>query len=113
MACTACRPHGDDGPPCSAVAARFLDLATYDLAQAKADEASSRAVTEQLPVMRDSLVGACADGTWSAAVRRCLVEAADHVAFEACEHQLTDVQRRDLDRANRSPSGPEPSKTSP
>jgi hypothetical protein len=51
--------------------------------------------------LRDTLAQACADGHWSAATRKCLVQASDHVTFETCEHQLTDEQRRDLDRANR------------
>jgi len=93
----------DDAPPCSAVAARFLDLAKYDLAQAKVDEATAREVTDQLPAMRDALAQACTDGKWSPAIRRCLVHAGDHVSFEGCEQQLTDEQRRDLDRANRAP----------
>lgn len=104
--CTAgaCRSGArDDAPPCSAVAARFLDLARYDLAQAKVDEATTREVTDQLPAMRDALAQACSDGKWSGAIRRCLVMAGDHVSFEGCEQQLTDEQRRDLDRANRAP----------
>jgi hypothetical protein len=48
--------------------------------------------------MRDSLAQACSDGHWSQATRTCLVHANDHTAFEACEQQLTDEQRRDLDR---------------
>ena len=99
----ACRGSGDDAPPCSAVAARFLDLAKYDLAQAKVDETTAREVTDQLPAMRDALAQACNDGKWSPAIRRCLVHAGDHVSFEGCEQQLTDEQRRDLDRANRAP----------
>jgi hypothetical protein len=98
----------DAAPPCSAVAARFLDLARYDLGQAKADDATRRAVTEQLPALRDSLAQACSDGRWSPAVRACLVAARDHVGFEACEQQLTDEQRRDLDRANRGPASGSP-----
>ncbi len=100
----ACRSSTrDDAPPCSAVAARFLDLAKYDLAQAKVDDATGREVTDQLPAMRDALAQACSDGKWSPAIRRCLVKASDHVSFEACEQQLTDDQRRDLDRTNRAP----------
>ena len=98
----------DAAPPCSTVAARFLDLARYDLGQAKVNDAMRRAVADQLPAMRDSLAAACTDGGWSAAVRACLVAARDHVGFEACEHQLTDEQRRDLDRANRGPASASP-----
>jgi hypothetical protein len=98
----ACRGGaGDAAPPCSAVAARFLDLARTDLASAKLDDVMARAVTDQLPAMRDSLAQACTDGSWSAATRNCLVHASDRVGFETCEQQLTDEQRRDLDRASR------------
>ena len=106
VACAGCRARAGDAPPCSAVAARFLDLATYDLSQARADELTRRAVADQLPALRDSLAQACVDGRWSAAVRNCLVKAGDHLGFEACERQLTDEQRRDLDRADRGSSAP-------
>ena len=96
-----CRGASDDGPPCSAVAARFLDLARHDVDQAKLDDATRRDAIDQLPAMRDTLAQACSEGHWSPALRKCLAQAADHVSFETCEHQLTDEQRRDLDRANR------------
>jgi hypothetical protein len=96
-----CSSRGDDAPPCSAVAARFLDLARHDLDQAKLDDAMRRDAADQLPALRDTLAQACSDGHWNAATRKCLVQASDHVSFETCEHQLTDEQRRDLDRGNR------------
>ena len=92
---------GDAAPPCSAVAAKFLEIARSDLDAAKVDEATARAVTDQLPAMRDALAQACTQGTWSAAVRSCLVRASDHAAVETCEQQLNDEQRRDLDRVSR------------
>ncbi|HET9623174.1 MAG TPA: hypothetical protein VFP84_17495 [Kofleriaceae bacterium] len=95
----ACHAAGTDPPPtCGVVAARFLDLARRDLEAAKVDEASSRAVKAQLPAMRDALARACNEGKWSEATRRCLVRANDHIGLEACEQELTDEQRRDLDR---------------
>jgi hypothetical protein len=97
----ACRAKSNDGAPCGTVAGRFFTIAHEDLARATIDPATRRAVTDQLPAMRDSLVTACADGKWSGQVRDCLVNAATHVAFEACEQQLTDDQRRALDRAAR------------
>jgi hypothetical protein len=101
-----CRGRAADAaPPCSAVAARFLDLARSDLDRARADEATARAVADQLPAMRDALAQACSDGTWSAAVRMCLAHAGDHVGFVACEQQLTDEQRRSLDGASRGTPG--------
>jgi hypothetical protein len=101
-----CRRAADAAPPCGAVGTRFTDLARYDLSQARVDDVTARAFTEQLPAMRDALVQACSDGKWPAAVRTCLVQAGDHAGFETCEHQLTDEQRRDLDRANRGSSAP-------
>jgi len=80
---------------------RFLQLAKDDLVAAKVDEASARAVNAQLPAMRDALAQACNEGKWSESIRRCLVRANDHTGFETCEQQLTDEQRRDLDRATR------------
>lgn len=98
----ACRGGAGDGaPPCGAVAARFVDIARYELAAAKLDETTARAVTDQLPAMRDSLDHACTEGRWAGATRKCLVQAADRVGFETCEQQLTDEQRRDLERATR------------
>ena len=101
LAGAGCARRGDDAPPCSAVATRFLDLARHDLDQARLDDATRRDAADQLPALRDTLAQACADGHWSGATRKCLVQASDHVSFETCEHQLTDEQRRDLDRANR------------
>jgi hypothetical protein len=100
----ACRGAGDGAPPCSAVAAKFFEIAKLDLASAKVDEPTARAVTDQLPAMRDSLAQACTEGKWSAATRSCLVRANDHGGFETCQQQLTDEQRRDLDRATRGTS---------
>ncbi len=98
----ACRGgSGDRAPACGAVAARFVDIARHEVANAKLDDATARAVTDQLPAMRDSLVQACSDGRWGAGVRQCLVQASDHAGFETCEQQLTDEQRRDLERATR------------
>jgi hypothetical protein len=101
LGAVACRGRGDAAPPCSAVAARFVDIARHELANAKLDEATSRAVMDQLPAMRDSLSQACTGGKWSAGVRQCLVQASDPAGFEICEQQLTDEQRRDLERATR------------
>jgi hypothetical protein len=98
----ACRGGaGDAAPPCGAAAARFHEIAKHDLATARVDEATSRAVSDQLPALRDALAQACTEGKWSEATRRCLVRANDHVDFETCEQQLTDEQRRDLERATR------------
>jgi hypothetical protein len=100
-----CTRRGDTGPPCGAVAAKFLEIARHDLDGAKVSDAIRHAVTDQLPAMRDALAQACSEGKWSAAVRNCLVLANDHVAFETCEQQLTDEQRRDLDLRTRGIPG--------
>jgi hypothetical protein len=100
-----CRGPSDAGPPCGAVAAKFVDIARHDLAGAKVGDATRAHVTDQLPAMRDALAQACTEGKWSAEVRACLVLANDHVAFETCEQQLTDEQRRDLDRGTRGITG--------
>jgi hypothetical protein len=101
VAAVACRGGGDAAPPCGAGAARFVDIARHELATAKLDEATARTVADQLPAMRDSLDRACTEGRWAPATRKCLVQASDHVGFETCQQQLTDEQRRDLDRATR------------
>lgn len=103
----ACRGKGDGGPPCDAVGAKFFVLAKDDLGHGAVDEKLARAVTDQLPAMRDSLVTVCKETTFSTAVRTCLTQAPDHTAFAACESQLTEDQRRALDRATR---GEDPSK---
>lgn len=99
------RGASDADPPCSAGAAKFLEIAKRDLEAAHVDEATSRAVKDQLPAMRDALAAVCTEGKWSAATRRCLVHANDHTDFETCEQQLTDAQRSDLDRATRATPG--------
>jgi hypothetical protein len=106
----ACKRDPNAPPPCGAVGAKLLVLARGDLEANKAtyDEATRRMVLDQLPAMRDSLVNACTDTKWSDAVRRCMVDAADHLTFEACQQQLTDPQRAALDR----PKSTQP-KTSP
>lgn len=95
-----CRKNKDDAP-CGAVASRLFALAREDLAKAKVDPSTRRAVADQLPAMRDSLTQACTDGKWSTQVRNCMVTATDHVALQTCQQQLTDDQRRALDQASR------------
>ena len=104
----ACKRDPNAAPPCGAVGAKLFVLARNDLERdnAKYDEASRRLVLDQLPAMRDSLVNACTDTKWSDAVRRCLVAATDHLAFEACQQQLTDAQRQALERSARSKTSP-------
>lgn len=98
IAAAACR-GGDAAPSCGAVAGNFVQIATTALRMLPPDqlsEAARRSVLDQLPAMRDSLDHACTDTSWSAAVRTCLARAVDHVAFQACQDQLTEAQRRSL-----------------
>lgn len=101
----ACKRDPNAAPPCGAVGAKLVILARGDLeavaGSGDAAEAIRQAVLDQLPAMRDSLVNACSESKWSEAVRRCLVDAPTHVAFEACQVQLTDAQRRALDASSR------------
>jgi hypothetical protein len=86
--------HSKSGaPPCEAVAGQFYLLASAELDTATADPATRRAVSDQLPAMRDALKDACKDGAWSPDVRSCMVLARDHAAMQACEQKLTDDQR--------------------
>jgi hypothetical protein len=107
LAAGGCKRNAD-APPCGAVGATFFALTKDGLSHATLDTDHDlrRAVEDQLPAMRDSIVHACTESKWSAAVRKCLVEAKDHVAFQACEQQLTDAQRQALDRSGE----PEPTK---
>lgn len=79
----------------------MFTVAREDLGSAAVDPATRRAVADQLPAMRDSLTQICTDGKWSTQVRNCMANAADHVALQACQQQLTDEQRRALDLAAR------------
>jgi hypothetical protein len=97
----ACRRDPDAPPPCGAVAAKFLAIAKADLDKSAVDDATRRAVLDQLPAIRDSLANVCSDSAWSGAVRRCLADASDHLGFETCQQQLTEDQRRALDRSAR------------
>jgi hypothetical protein len=101
----ACRTKAE-APPCGTVAGQFYTIASDELAKAAVDPKTARAVVEELPAMRDALAIACHDGAWSAAVRTCMVAAQDHAAMQACEQQLTDDQRRALDRAARGEPTP-------
>lgn len=100
LGASGCRKARSDAP-CGAVASRLFTLAREDLAKATVDPVTRRAVADQLPAMRDSLTQICTDGKWSTQVRNCMVNAADHVALQTCQQQLTDEQRRALDLAAR------------
>jgi hypothetical protein len=103
FALLACHGGGSDGPPCSAVGGNFFLVAHGELEHGDFDDAIRRAVTAQLPAMRDSLTQLCTDGAWSRGVRECMVRAPDHAGLQACESQLTGDQRAALDHAQRGP----------
>ena len=96
----ACRDAPPDAP-CAISANRFFIIVRDDLARSTVDDATRRAVTERLPALRDELYRACTDDAWSASVRNCIANAPDHIAIERCESELTETQRRGLDRAAR------------
>ncbi|MGE0548528.1 MAG: hypothetical protein AB7O24_02425 [Kofleriaceae bacterium] len=97
-----CGKGRSDPASCGEVGKRFLTLAHAGIERAGADDQTQRAVRDQLPAMRDSLVRACSDTQWSPQVRKCLVDASDDVGFATCETQLTEDQRRTLDRSSSS-----------
>ncbi len=97
----ACNRKPKEEAPCGTVAARLFTIATDDLGKATVEAATRRAVADQLPAMRDALTQLCTDGHWSAAARNCMANASDHAAFQTCQQQLTDDQRKALDRGAR------------
>jgi hypothetical protein len=92
----ACKKDDPSAPPCSAVGANFVTIVHASTQKTKLSEAEQRGLDAQLPAMRDSLVEQCSEGGWSADVRRCLAQANDNLAFEACEQHLSDAQRQRL-----------------
>ncbi|MDQ3369537.1 MAG: hypothetical protein M3680_29260 [Myxococcota bacterium] len=105
-ASSGCRRDPAAAPPCGAIGAKLLVIARADLdaAGTKYGDETRRGVLDQLPAMRDALVHACQETRWADEVRRCLIDAPDHVAFEGCQRQLTDAQRQALDRPSSKPS---------
>jgi hypothetical protein len=101
LALVACKRGSADAPPCGAVGSKFLMLTKDALTKSTLSADMRRGVLESLPAMRDSIVAVCSESKWSGPVRTCLVDANDHLAFEACEQQLTDAQRKALDRSSR------------
>lgn len=99
LAAAGCHGTSGGGASCQGVANRLFVIAQQDLGSATVDDELRRQVHDQLPAIRDALAETCRAGNWSAAVRDCLADAGDHEAFQACEQQLTDDQRRALDAA--------------
>lgn len=100
-ALAACKHPAGAGAPCDAVGARFVTIATTELA-ARADLEADLAggVRDLLPAIRDGMVRACKETTWTAPARDCFAGAADGKAMKACYGQLTPDQRTSLDRAS-------------
>jgi hypothetical protein len=101
LACAACSRKPKDVASCGTVASRLFTIARDELAKATVDATTRRAVSDQLPAMRDALTQACTDDAWPVQARNCMANAADHLAFQTCQQQLTDDQRHRLDRASR------------
>jgi hypothetical protein len=101
VALGACGKKPKNDAPCGSVASRMFTIARDELGSATVDPATRRAVADQLPAMRDALTQVCTDGAWTTQVRNCMANASDHAAFQACQTQMTDEQRRGLDRAAR------------
>ncbi len=87
--------------PCGVAAGRLFTIAKDELAASTVDDATRRAIADQLPAMRDALDQACTKGEWTATVRNCIANAPDHVAIQTCEQQLSEAQRHGLDLAAR------------
>jgi len=97
----ACRASPRDAAPCGAVATRQRALTEAALGSAAVEPQTRELVTRSLPALQAALRRACEEGGWSRAIRNCMVQAPDHAAFQLCEQQLTDDQRRALDLAAR------------
>jgi hypothetical protein len=100
IAIAGCRGAAQDAP-CGVAAGRLFTIAKDELAATTVDDATRRAIADQLPAMRDALDQACTKGEWSATVRNCIANAPDHVAIQTCEQQLSEAQRHQLDLAAR------------
>jgi hypothetical protein len=92
-----------NAPPCEVAGAKFMMIARGELAKLTGHsdtvDATRRAVHDQLPAMRDSLVNACKESNWAAPVRKCLSDAPSHVVFEGCLRDLSPEQRAALDKS--------------
>lgn len=97
----ACHGPPRDGAPCGAIATRQRSLTEAALGSAAVEPQTRELVTRSLPALQVALQRTCEEGGWSPAIRDCMVQAPDHAAFQLCEQQLTDDQRRALDLAAR------------
>lgn len=97
----ACAKRGDEAP-CHAVAGRLLGVAQTEARAANIEAKLRERVLMQLPALRDAVEQSCTAGKWAEPVRRCMVLAADGAALAACQLQLSEAQRAQLQRASAS-----------
>ena len=97
----ACATPPDRGPPCAVAAGHTYELAQGDIARSHVEAATRAALEAQLRTLRDDVERACTTGAWSIAVRTCMAAAPDSPALAACETELTEAQRRVIDRIAR------------
>ena len=95
----ACTRPPAAGAPCDTVGIHLYQISRDALATTPVDEATRRALTAELPRIRDAIVHSCVDTDFPPSVRTCMATAADHPAFVACETALTEAQRRAIARA--------------
>lgn len=95
----ACAKRGEEAP-CHSVAGRLLVVAQTEARAAKIETKLRERVLMQLPALRDAVEESCTAGKWTESVRRCMVLAADGAALAACQRELTEEQRAQLQRAS-------------
>lgn len=97
-----CTGRGEEAP-CHAVAGRLLVVAQTEARAARIDSKLRERVLMQLPALRDAVEQSCTAGKWATAVRRCMILAGDGAALAACQRDLSDEQRAQLQRASATP----------
>lgn len=95
----ACTGRGEQAP-CQAVAGRLLVVAQTEASAARIEAKLRERVLMQLPALRDAVEQSCTVGKWAESVRRCMVLAADGAALAACQRDLSEAQRAQLQRAS-------------
>ena len=102
LAFAACGKRAHDGATCEEVGARFVDLARRQLEAAReagdvgAD--AHGAVASHVPAMRDTMVRACKEGSWSADTRGCFAKAESDTQMTTCYASMPADQRAKLEK---------------
>lgn len=91
-----CRRGASDGPTCRQAGARFDQLERAQLAAAGLPERERSHLEHLVAPMRDAMIRACTEHTWTAAARACFADAVDRARFYACDSQLTPEQQARL-----------------